>query len=717
MAKYRVTSPDGATFEVTAPDSATEAEVMAYAQAEFAKQTPAITKPAVVSAGEAIRDIPRQFGLTARYALEGAPAALDVVASPVRAGMGALGLKVPTLQQAGTTLADTIGLPKPANATERVVGDAARTVAGAAGMGGAANAASRYLSGVPAQVAAFMAANPGQQAAAAATAGGAGGAVREAGGGPLEQAVGATIGGVAGGLGASAVDSMGKSLMRLLTPKMTAQEVEQRIEIVMRGSGIDWTQVPQNIKSGLRQEVAQALNTGRDLSGDALRRLIDFRATGTTPTRGMLTQDPAQITREMNLAKTGANSADISLQALPTLQNSNARQLLNVLDDAGARNAPDTYATGERVVNALAGNVNRSKQTINSLYSAARDTAGRSAELDGATFTRTANEALDEAMLGYAVPPDVANRLNQIARGEVPFTVQFAEQLKTTIGNIGAAGKGDATTRAMGVIRNALDNTPLRPAPQVNPGNLPAVPGTVPPSPAVLGEKAIQAFNRARQANRGMMQRVENSPALEQVFTAMREGRRVDPDNFVRQYIIGGSASANDVQQLRRAIAADPAALEGTRQAIVAHLKSAATNGTDDVVKFSSAAYNRALNNIGDRKLAAFFTPEQIAELRSVGRASTLMQAQPVGSAVNNSNSGALLLGRGLDVVDRISGRLPLGLDNLLQGTIRGVQQSNALNVPSALISPTVTENQLARLLGMPMLYGGLVSAQPVNGR
>ena len=45
MAKYRVNAPDGSVFEVSAPDTASEAEVMAYAQAEFAKQKPVIDKP------------------------------------------------------------------------------------------------------------------------------------------------------------------------------------------------------------------------------------------------------------------------------------------------------------------------------------------------------------------------------------------------------------------------------------------------------------------------------------------------------------------------------------------------------------------------------------------------------------------------------------------------------------------------------------------------
>jgi hypothetical protein len=39
MAKYRITGPDGGTYEVNAPDTATEAEVMAYAQQNYKPQT------------------------------------------------------------------------------------------------------------------------------------------------------------------------------------------------------------------------------------------------------------------------------------------------------------------------------------------------------------------------------------------------------------------------------------------------------------------------------------------------------------------------------------------------------------------------------------------------------------------------------------------------------------------------------------------------------
>ncbi len=57
MAKYRVTAPDGSTYEISAPDGASEADVMAYAQSQFAQQVPSIEKPTAVKAGETIMEI------------------------------------------------------------------------------------------------------------------------------------------------------------------------------------------------------------------------------------------------------------------------------------------------------------------------------------------------------------------------------------------------------------------------------------------------------------------------------------------------------------------------------------------------------------------------------------------------------------------------------------------------------------------------------------
>jgi hypothetical protein len=54
MAKYRITAPDGGTYEVTAPDTASEAEVLAYAQQNYQAKPKAEAKGDGVSAGRVL---------------------------------------------------------------------------------------------------------------------------------------------------------------------------------------------------------------------------------------------------------------------------------------------------------------------------------------------------------------------------------------------------------------------------------------------------------------------------------------------------------------------------------------------------------------------------------------------------------------------------------------------------------------------------------------
>src|SRR5689334_22385928 len=588
-----------------------------------------------------------------------------------------------TASEMGTAAADWLGLPKPEGANERVVADASRLLTGGGAMSGAGRLAAA-APGMIGQAGQFFAANPLQQMISAGGSGFAGGAVREAGGTPLAQAGASLLGGVAAPMAASALSGAGSKIANtansLMRPERAMESVDQTINLTLKGQGVDWSKVPERVRQQMRSEVMSAMNTGGELSPDALRRLLDFKTVGATPTRGMLTQDPVQITREMNLAKTGANSTDLGLQSLPRVQNANTGKLLQNLDELGAARAPDEYATNQGVLDSLNKYIATKKGDIGDLYSKARDTYGRSAELNGAVFTQNANKALDDALLGGALPESVASKMNAIAKGEVPFNVDYSEQLKTAIGKLQRSSSDGQTRMALGVVRKALDEAPLRSAPTVNPSNLPAVPGTVRPSPAVLGEQSINAFNEARKANASFMRTVENTPALK----AAMDGAQ--PDQLVTKFITSKSATVRDVNALKQAIGNDPETLQQVKDTLVAQLRSAATNGTEDVTKFSPAAYNKALNNIGERKLAAFFEPEEINRLQAVGRVGTLMEAQPKGSAVNNSNTGAMMTAKAMDLLDVIAGRIPFGGDKLIQGTLRGVQQAKALNVPKSLL-------------------------------
>lgn len=683
----------------------------------------------------------RQAGLTARYGLEGLGQAAQIVTEPLRqyvVNPAAELVGLPPATSSGNTmasLADTLGLPAPETRQERIVGDAARLMAGSGGLMGLLGAASggaqvaggllptASTTGLGQSVMAGLAANPGTQLGSATGAGLLGGTARENGAGALGQFGASLAGGLLGG-GAVMAGSSLADTARNAAARLTARpaDLDIRFANLMDEAGVDLSTLPREVARGLRAEMESALRTGRELRPDAVRRLADFRAVGATPTRGSITLDPVQLTREQNLAKIAANSADDQLAGLPRMQNQNNATLINRLNESGAARAPEAIEAGEAAIGALSRNLDAQRSNVNALYSRARDSSGRSFPLDGASFTDRVAQTLDRELLGGALPESVRTHLNRIAQGEVPFTVDYAEQLKTAMYKLQRATSDGQVRMALGLVRNELDNTPVLGLGQqtgaggaraVNPGNLPAAPNA-----PQLGEEAIAAFNQARAANREMMRGVEASPALKAVF----EGTAT-PDQFVSRYILGKNASAADVAALRRGLGDNQAAVGAVRDHLVDYLKGKALNGAaDEVGKFSSAAYNKALDAIGGRKLAQFFSPEEIAQLRAVGRVGSYMQAQPVGSAVNNSNSGALLAGRGYDFLKSVVNKVPFGEAALLT-PLRNIEvslrQRGAQNVLPGLLAEAVRRQTPVSgpfLLPGAAAVGGLLAAPGVNG-
>jgi hypothetical protein len=127
-------------------------------------------------------------GLTARAGVQGFP----LVAIPNMVG-DALGLRSSDALRGALT---KMGLPEPANATERVVGDVASGMSGAGGAIKTGELMTKAASPVVQRIGEILASQPGAQITAGATGPGAASFVREKGGGPIAQ----TAAGVAGSL-------------------------------------------------------------------------------------------------------------------------------------------------------------------------------------------------------------------------------------------------------------------------------------------------------------------------------------------------------------------------------------------------------------------------------------------------------------------------------------------------------------------------------------
>lgn len=695
MPKYQITGPDGKAFEVTAPDGATDDEVLAFAQRSFKLAPSAATVPAAKPFGQQMNDfvgeIPRTLGRTARAGVQAVGGMADLVTTPFR---GALNLLpgVDIKPGMGRVVADGLNLPKPRPGMESVVDSAAEMVAGSMIPLAAGSAMAKNSSGITQGVGKMLAANPVGQAASAAAAGGAGGYVRETGGDETSQLIASLGAGVAAPFAIGGAQRLSTTLAnRLRPPTVAPTRIDITINNALEQSGLKLGDLPADVAKGIRADVAAAFKTSDQVSPDAVRRLADYRLTGATPTAGGLTLDPAIVTRQKNLAKLGINGKDPVGQQLGMTENANNRQMTKGLNALGADTADDAISGGQRIMDGLGSFNNRAKGEIAKLYQEARETGGRSASLDPYAFTQRANNLLDDALLGGKLPSDVRNLLNKAANGEMPLTVDVAEQFKTRIGDLQRATMDLSEKKALGMIRSALDETPLLPGQDI-------------------GQASIDAFTAARTMNRKFMKVVEKTPALE----AVRDG--IEPDKFVQQFIVGAGNKSNamDVAMLKHTIKDSPEAMDSVRTQIAAFLKQKALNGAaDEVGNFSQSAYNKALKQIGDRKLRLFFKPEDVAQMKAIGRVSSYEQFQPAGSAVNNSNTagagGAMLLDRIAN--NPLLSKIPFGAQAIaqpLQNISLGMQAGRVMNVPANLAgAPRLPQYQQGGLLMSPAVLMG----------
>lgn len=615
-----------------------------------------------------ISDIGRQAGLAGRYVAEGTANTLGIFADPLAAVSNkVLGTELQPLGQATSNVLTSAGVPLPETPRERNVAEASRLLAGTGGIiGGAAQQAARVASPIAAKTLGSMAVAPGYQALGSVGAGYAGSEAREQGASPAVQ-FGATIaGGLGLPIGAAAIESGVKSATNKIKDFIGISNANKMIDSTIRNAGIKMEELPLDVQKSIASEVKAAVNTGQNLSPDALRRLADYKMVGATPMSSSLSLNPAQITQQRNLAKIGANSKDPAAQQLSNLQRDNDLKLIAGLNTLGAENADDSVMAGNKLIDALKIKDEATKNVINKYYSQARETTGRSAKLDPYTFTQKANDALDEALLGGKISGDVRNKLNAIATGKMPFTVDVAEQLKTNIGTLQRNSTDPAERLALGKVREALENTPLLEG---------------------QGKQAIDAFNKARTANREYMQIVEKTPALK----AVRDG--VEPDKFVNSYIIGagGKANISDVKALRDSLKDNKEAVTTIRNQMVSYLKNKATGGSaDEVANFSPSAYRNAIKSIGDDKLKLFFTDNDIKMLKAIGRVGSYEKFQPTGAAVNNSNSASALFTAMLDKVANsgIIRKIPLGgalVSDPAKDVSVAIQARNALKASKGL--------------------------------
>lgn len=631
------------------------------------------TSPQPTSIGDDIMQAGRQVGLTARYGLEGVGDALDFAATPIRYGLNTLFNPPKSGQEAlygsendpirgrtGKVVADMLGLPSPESRTERIIGSGARTMAGVGAFGGAFNSAAKSVAEpLTKKLFEAMASQPLQQASGAAVGGISGEAAKEGGAGFGGQFLASLLGGF-GGAAAGSYAERGLNAAsalkdRLMKPSITDTEVKFRLNQILSDKGIDLSQIPTQFRADLIAEAKRSYDTGNDLNPDAVRRFADYSMVGATPLRGNLTLDPVQLTREKNLAKYGANSSSPELQALAQRENKNNATLIEGLNNLGANGqfADDAYAAGKAATGAVTARDARAKAVENYLYGKAKDSSGRAIELDRDGFVLSAYQKLADENKGAFLPEQIQGLLNQIRKGvtsidgqeyPIPFNVDVIDNLKTTLAAASRSASDGNTKRAISIVRDALENTPVKAQGRAVGGNQiadPAALSVAQNQADMISQAALDAFDRARRFARTRRNWQESAPGIE----AALDG--ATPDQFVKSFIVSnsGRSGAENVAVLLKTINKDPQAKQAVRESVLGHLKSKALNKNEDDVGAFGKAFSDELKNIGDYKLRMLFTKEEVDQLKAMARVSRYEAVQPKGSAVNNSNTTATALG------------------------------------------------------------------------
>lgn len=609
-------------------------------------------------------------------------------------------------------LMDRIGLPTPDTPLQRTVSKGLELGIGAGATAKATQKAAQGATGVVKEVLTRLSDDIPTQVGAGMGAGLAGQQSAESGSGQVNQFFSAML----GGLGGAGVVGGVRAAANALTPRAALQpvEIERRITVALERQGIDPSTIPPAMKKALMEDVRAALKKGGQLDDAALARLADYRRLNMTPTRGRLTLDPYDVTREQNAMKVAAATGARDAQ-LPTIAQNNNARLLDTVE--GFNPVNDPYLTGSRVMAPILGRDAQMNATQRAAYNQANSMGGGDIPLPRGVLNGLFGELERQRKLRF-LPSEVSATINDILSDtRAPFDVNTLDTLKTTIATAQRGTTDGNIKAALKIARDYLDNVPLMPDKRPFGGNqLVTQPQAMfmRQQDSAAGE-LMDALNRARGLHREWRTWQESQPGIEAALNGAA------PETFIRNQIINPNVSVDQVRPLAQEVAHSPAAIEAIRSQIVQHLKSKAigTGNLNETANFSGRNWLSALEGIGDRKLSLFFNREELETLKSIGRVGAIETFQPRGSAVNNSNTAAgmagLLQGIGKNigpVVNKIPGGQAVvtpALDNLTLS----VMERGATNARSGLLRPEPPRGGLLDPLLLPAITGGgLLTAQ-----
>lgn len=464
----------------------------------------------------------------------------------------------------------------------------------------------------------------------------------------LANAATGAIGGTAGMAIGRGVGKVATGVKSLITPKAP---VEMEITAQLAQNGIDYSSLPKAIQDQMVTIGKRSLEDIGQVDTDQLSRIADFNKLGITPTRGWVTRDAKDWWMENNL-----NTVDDQIQARFVDAN---RTLLQGVSK-GAGDATD-YQRGQVLKNTVTGYDDALKKKADTLYQAARDTAGRDIPLDAPRFVNSASADLDQQMLGSKLPSDTLSWFKNATEGKEPFDMGTAlQRLQALNGRI--YGTNDpAEAKALGIVKNHLIK-------EIE-GNGESLSG---------GQQNLaDAFKTARTAAADRFRFQESSPLIDKVLKG-----KYAPEDLPE---IVGRMKVDDLNGLSQLEAQRGVPIMGAlRDSARAYIRDASTLQSETGGSFTINGMRKALDKIGPEKGKVLFGNDGWEEYQQILRAGGAINNPPMKPAGSSTASNML----------RMMQQLPIpGIPQSLNLVFSGIGKAKQMSDVGAALNPSIKMN------------------------
>lgn len=442
-------------------------------------------------------------------------------------------------------------------------------------------------------------------------------------------AVGGAAGGAIGekiGQGISKTIQAGKNTAARLSPERTNEilrNIDQKLDDALRQSGSSVTlgQLSDDVANGLRQDAVQIIKSGRDLNPEAVARKVVLDRLGLKGTQAQLTGDAKLWQKQAELAKIDGAGEPVRNKLID-----DNVQLKALLDDAAERTggaSSDQYGAMDDALKSIQGQLGQNKDYIRTIYNSARNADGNNVKLGGDEFVREANQVLNDNFASMSLPASVKSILKHFEKNPDEFTLGKSEEIIKRLNQAHQAslkpdGTASSETYAIGLVRDVLNNRQ----------------NTTLQNLASQNNPAAELYQLGRQAHGFNANQIESMPLLQDAV------KGVEPDKLFNKHILNGN-----VAELKQTVDllnnVNPQAVNDIKQQVIEFISNKAVNQNG---QFSPAGMKRALDSIGERRLATMFNPDELGRIKDIGMAGHYLVTQPAHSNINNSNTASVLM-------------------------------------------------------------------------